>query len=252
MLIFAAGTSVLLAQTPWTTNGVLSGKQAVSASLGFASVGSIEGGRAPFSFLYHFEIPQVSATAGFQYNNDNTDFNWDTADIFVNGIYFLPFDWKHVRLGVGALYHAGWLSDISFQSDILVGGYASFNFFRFYVNLNAAWLEQILTIPSLPKDYRTFDQSDFAVSIFIGAKLLDNFSAEIGVASYEMYRYNLFLNPTFSFALRYQFNTLFFEGKPIEGRIFAGLSTVTRYTDMFTLSGHIVNTATTFTVGYTF
>jgi hypothetical protein len=207
---------------------------------------------APVSLLYHFEIPQVSATAGFQYNDDNTDFDWDTYDIVLNGVYFLPFNWKHVRLGVGGVYHAGFLKQTSVQNDILLGAYAAFTFSYFYVNLNAAFYENILTVYSLPKDDQTFTQNDFAVSIFFGAKLQDNLSAEIGVSSYEMYRYNLFLNPSFSFSLRYQFNRLFFEGKPVEGRIFTGFSTLARYTDMFTLSGHIVNTLTTFTVGYTF
>ncbi|GHT84678.1 hypothetical protein FACS1894137_08020 [Spirochaetia bacterium] len=251
-LLLITGVNILFAQTTWTTNGVYSGSQNISASLGFAGVGSITGGRLPVSLLYHFEIPRVSATAGFQYNNDNTNFDWDTSDIALNGIYFLPFNWKHVRLGVGGVYHAGFLKETSVQNDILLGAYSTFTFSYFYVNLNASWYENILTIYSLPKEYQTFAQSDLAVSIFIGAKLLDNFTAEIGVSSYEMYRYNLFLNPSFSVSLRYQFNRPFFEGKPMDGRIFAGLSTLARYSDMFTLSGHIVNTLTTITVGYTF
>jgi hypothetical protein len=252
MLLLAMGAATLVAQTTWTTNGVYSGKHNLFASLGLASVGSLTGGSAPVSLLYHFETPQVSATAGFQYNDDNTDFNWDTYDIVLNGVYFLPFNWNHVRLGVGGVYHAGFLAQTSLQNDILLGAYAIFNFSYFYVNLNAAWYDNIVTVYSLPEEYRTFAQSDFAMSVFIGAKLLDNFSAEIGISSYEMYRYNLFFNPSFSFSLRYQFNTLFFEGKPVEGRIVAAFSTVARYTDMFTLSGHTVNTVTTFTVGYTF
>jgi hypothetical protein len=224
----------------------------VSFSLGFASEGSLTGGRVPFSLLYHFEIPQVSATAGFQFNNDNTDFDWDTYDIALNGVYFLPFKWKYVRLGVGGVYHAGFLKQTSVQNDFLLGAYVAFHFSHFYVNLNAAFYENILTVYSLPVGNQTIAQSDFAVSISIGAKLLDNLSAEIGISSYEMYRYNLFLNPSFSFSLRYQFNRLFFEGKPLAGRIFAGVSTLVRYTDMFTLSGHIVNSVTVFTVGYTF
>ncbi|GHU85901.1 hypothetical protein FACS189473_5140 [Spirochaetia bacterium] len=252
MLLLATGVSMLSAQTTWTTNGVYSGKQSLSASLGLASVGSITGGRAPVSLLYHFEIPSVSASGGFQYNDDNTDSNWDTYDIVLNGVYFFPFNWKHVRLGVGGVYHAGFLNQTSLQNDILLGAYTTFTFSRFYVNLNAAWFGNMLTVYSLPKEYQTFFQNDLGVSIFIGAKLLENFSAEIGISTYEMYRYNLFLNPSFSFALRYQFNRPFFEGRPIEGRIFAAFSTLARYTDMFTLSGHIVNTLTTFTVGYTF
>jgi hypothetical protein len=252
VLFLTMGVSSLFAQTTWTTNGVYSGKQSLSATLGFASPGSETGGRLPVSLLYHLEVPRVSATAGFQFNNDNTDFDWDTSDIVLNGIYFLPFNWKHVRLGVGGVYHAGFLKDISVQNDILAGAYATFTFSHFYVNFNGAFYENILTVYSLPENYRTFTQSDLAVSIYFGAKLLDNFSAEMGISSYEMYRYNLFLNPTFSFSLRYQFNRLFFADKPVEGRMFTGLSTLARYTDMFTLSGHIVNTVTTFTVGYTF
>jgi hypothetical protein len=252
LLPLATSASVLFAQTPWTTNGVYSGKQSLSASFGFAGVGSLTGGRAPVSLLYHFETPIVSATAGFQHNDDHTDFDWDASDIFLNGVYFLPFNWKHVRLGVGGLYHAGFLKEISVQNDILLGAYATFSFSAFYVNISHAWYENILTVYSLPEEHQTFAQSDLAVSLSIGAKLLDNFSAEIGVSSYEMYRYSLFLNPSFSFSLRYQFNRLFFDGKPVEGRIFAGFSRVARYTDMFTLSGHMVNAVTTFTVGYAF
>ncbi|GHU96912.1 hypothetical protein FACS189483_01300 [Spirochaetia bacterium] len=251
MLFLAAGVTTLAAQTTWTTNGVYSGKQSLSASLGLAGGGSVTGGSAPVSLLYHFETPRVSATAGFQYNDDNTDFNWDTYDIVLNGIYFLPFDWKHVKLGVGGAYHAGFLAQTSLQNDILLGAYATFSFSYFYVNLNAAWYDNMVTVYALPKEYQTFAQSDFAVSVFIGAKLLENFSAEIGISSYEMYRYNLFLNPSFSFSLRYQFNRIFFKDTPVEGRIVAAFSTVARYTDMFTLSGHLVNTVTTFTVGYT-
>jgi hypothetical protein len=45
MLFLTMGVSSLFAQTTWTTNGVYSGKQS------------------------------LSATAGFQFNNDNTDFD---------------------------------------------------------------------------------------------------------------------------------------------------------------------------------
>jgi hypothetical protein len=250
LISFMAGLlfsgTALFGQTTWTTNGVLQGKHTLSASLGMVSAGGVEEGKAPFGLSYHFEVPSTALSAGVQFNKDTTDLTF-------NGVYF-PLNTAHIRLGAGALYHAGWLTDtlfdtglISFQSDFFVGAYATVNFWLLYLNANVAWFEQIITVPSLPKDYRNFGQSDLALSIFLGARLLDNLSAEIGVSSYEMYRYNLFFNPAFSFAARYQFQSTLFAG-----RLFAAFSTTVRYSDMFTLSGHVINTVTTFSAGYSF
>jgi hypothetical protein len=248
-IIIALAAPLLFAQTTWTTNGVFSGKQAVSASLGMYSPGIIEQGQFPLSLRYRFEIPRVSAAGSFQFSED-------TQDLVLNGIYF-PLNTAHFRVGAGALYHAGWFQDtiehelISFQSDIFLGAYATINFWRMYLNIHMGWFEQIITIPALPQEFGTFGQSDMAMSIFLGGKLLDNFSVELGISSYELYRYHLFFNPVFSISLRYQFQTPFFEGKTLEGRIFAELSNAVRYSDMFTLSGHVEYTATTISIGYT-
>jgi hypothetical protein len=53
-------------------------------------------------------------------------------------------------------------------------------------------------------------------------------------------------------SLRYEFQTLRFAGKKMQGRFFAELSSAVRYSDMFTLSSHIEDTSTTFSFGYTF
>ncbi|MDR1072789.1 MAG: hypothetical protein LBL45_03845 [Treponema sp.] len=240
--------SSLSAQTTWTTNGVFSGKQAVSASLAMYSAPLIEKGQFPLSARYRFEIPQVSAMGAFQFSED-------TQDIVLNGVYF-PLNTPRFRVGAGASYHGGWFEmdgDLaSFQSDIFLGAYATINFWRMYLNIHVGWFEQIITVPALSAEYDTFAQSDMAASLFIGGKLLDNFSAELGVSSYELYRYHLFFTPAFSLALRYEFQTPRFQDKALEGRIFAELSTSVRYSDMFTLSGHVEYSATTITIGYTF
>jgi hypothetical protein len=240
--------SPAFAQTPWTANGVFSGKQAVSVSFAMYSAPLIENGRFPLSARYRFEIPRVSATSAFQFSED-------TQDIVLNGIYF-PLTVPHFRVGAGALYHGGWFEKedelVSFQSDILLGVYATFDFWRMYLNLYAGWFEQIITIPALPKEYDTFAQNDIAASLFLGGKLLNNFSAELGIASYDLYRYHQFLDPVFSASLRYEFRTLYLQNKPLEGRIFAELSTAVRYVDMFNLSGQIGYRITTITIGYTF
>ncbi|MDR2193113.1 MAG: hypothetical protein LBP19_01375 [Treponema sp.] len=245
--LFVAVSS-LCAQTTWTTNGVFSGTQAVSASFALYSAPLIEKGRFPLSVRYRFEIPRVSATGAFQFSED-------TQDIVLNGVYF-PLVIPHVRVGAGALYHGGWFEMegelVSFQSDILLGAYATFDFWRMYLNLHVGWFEQIITIPALPQEYDTFAQSDMAISLFLGGKLLDNFSAELGIASYELYRYHLFFNPALSIALRYEFQTPRLQGRALEGRIFAELSTAVRYSDMFTLSGHVEYSVTTLTIGYAF
>ncbi|MDR2537350.1 MAG: hypothetical protein LBC46_03485, partial [Treponema sp.] len=229
MVLFAAVVaSSLFAQTTWTTNGVLSGKQAVSTSFAMYSAPLIEEGQFPLSARYRFEIPRVSAMGAFR-------FSGDTRDIVLNGIYF-PLNAPRFRAGAGALYHGGWFEMdgelISFQSDIFLGAYATINFWRMYLNVHIGWFEQIITIPALPPGYETFAQSDMALSLFIGGKLLDNFSAELGVASYELYWYHLFLDPAFSLSLRYEFQTPRLQGKALEGRVFAELSTSVRYSDM--------------------
>jgi hypothetical protein len=248
LLFLPLAASSLFAQTTWTANGVFSGKQAVSASFAMYSAPLIEKGQFPLSARYRFEIPQASATGAFQFSED-------TQDIVLNGVYF-PLTIPHFRVGAGALYHGGWFEMegdlISFQSDIFLGAYATFDFWCMYLNLHIGWFEQILIIPALPQEYATFAQSDMAVSLFLGGKLLDNFSAEVGIASYELYRYHLFFNPVFSVALRYEFQTPRWQGTALEGRIFAELSTAVRYSDMFTLSGHVEYSATTISIGYTF
>jgi hypothetical protein len=245
--IFLAISSVF-AQTPWTVNGVFSGEQVVSVSFAMYSAPLIENGRFPLSAQYRFEIPRVSATGAFQFGED-------TQDVVLNGIYF-PLTVPHFRVGAGALYHGGWFEKedelVSFQSDILLGVYATFDFWRMYLNLYAGWFEQIIIIPALPEKYDTFAQNDIAASLFLGGKLLDNFSAELGVASCDLYRYHQFLDPVFSASLRYGFHTLYLRDKPLEGRIFVELSTAVRYADMFNLSGHIGYRVTTITIGYTF
>ncbi|MDR0556535.1 MAG: hypothetical protein LBG43_01490 [Treponema sp.] len=248
VLCAVLAASPLFAQTTWTTNGVFSGKHALSASLAMYSAPLIEEGQFPLSVRYRFEIPRVSATGAFQ-------FSGDTQDIALNGVYF-PLNTPRFRVGAGALYHGGWFEMdgdlVSFQNDIFLGAYAVINFWRMYLNVHVGWFEQIITVPALPPGYETFAQSDMAFSLFIGGKLLDNFSAELGVASYELYRYHLFFTPAFSLALRYEFQTPRFQDKALEGRIFAELSTLARYSDMFTLSGHVEYSATTLTIGYTF
>jgi hypothetical protein len=248
--VLALAGQIVCAQTIWTTNGVLSGKQSVSGSLGMVSAGSIEKGRFPLSLRYHFEIPQVSAVGGFQYNND-------AVDLAMSGVYF-PLNTAHFRVGAGALYHAGWFLDvedkylISFQNDFMIGAYSTINFWLMFLNIDIGFLGQTITIPALPKAYNTIFQPDMFASIHLGGKLLPNLSAELGIASYDLYHYNLFLNPLLSFALRYEFQTRYFKEKPLEGNIFACFSTSVRYSDMFTLSGHIEYVTTTFTVGYSF
>jgi hypothetical protein len=240
--------SSVFAQTPWTSNDVLSGKHAVSASFAMYSATIIENRRFPLSARYRFEIPRTAVSGAFQ-------FGTDTQDVVLNGIYF-PLAVPHFRVGAGILYHGGWFEMdgelVSFQSDILPGVYAAFDFWRMYLNLHAGLLEQIITVPALPSGYRTFAQSDMAASLFLGGKLLDSFSAELGIASYELYRYPLFLNPVFSASLRYEFQTPRRRGKALEGRIFAELSTATGYSDIFNLTSHAEYCVTTITVGYTF
>jgi hypothetical protein len=239
--------SSVFAQTPWTGNDVLSGKHAVSASFAMYSAPLIENRRFPLSARYRFEIPRAAVTGAFQ-------FGGDTQDVVLNGIYF-PLIVPHFRFGAGALYHGGWFEmdgePVSFQSDILLGVYATFNFWRMYLNLHTSWFEQIITVPALPSGYGTFAQSDMAASLFLGGKLLDNFSTELGIASYELYRYPLFFNPVFSASLRYEFQTQR-RGKAFEGHIFAELSTAVGYSDMFNLTSHAEYRVTTITVGYTF
>jgi hypothetical protein len=247
LLAFFAVSSVF-AQTSWTGNGVFSGKHAVSASLATYSAPLIENRRFPLSARYRFEIPRAAVTGAFQFGED-------TQDIVLNGIYF-PLAVPHFRAGAGALYHGGWFEMdnelVSFQSDILLGVYATFDFWRMYLNLQAGWLEQIITVPALPPGYGTFAQSDMAASLFLGGKLLDNFSAELGIASWELYRYHLFLNPVFSASLRYEFQTPRRQGKALEGRIFAELSIAAGYSDIFNLTSHVAYSVTTITIGYTF
>ncbi|GHV70914.1 hypothetical protein AGMMS49928_20550 [Spirochaetia bacterium] len=193
-----------------------------------------------------------------QIKNEVEDYNHE--DLVVNAIYFLPFLPDRMRVGVGALYHVNWLNEtdenkkitrgISTTNDFLIGAYGIFNFWRMYANVNAAWFAGINTLTSLPGE--TLFQSDFAMAIFIGAHILDNFTAEIGVSSYQYYKYDLFLLPYFSFALRYEFLTEIFEGRAPAGHLFAEFAQTAHYTDFFILSGYLRNASSTFTIGYNF
>jgi hypothetical protein len=253
VLLFFFTASALAAQTTWTTNGVYSGTQSATATLGMVTPGYF-----PLSFQYKYEIPQLYASLGFQIKNEVEDYNHE--DLTLNVIYFLPFLPDRFHIGVGALYHVNWLNEtdenkkitraISTTNDIQVGAYATFNFWRMYANINLGWFGNINTLESLPDE--TLFQSDLAVSIYFGGHILDNFTAEIGVSSYQFYKYDLFFIPYFSFALRYEFLTELFEGRAPAGHLFAEFSQTAHYTDMFTLSGMLRNASTTFSIGYTF
>jgi hypothetical protein len=240
ILIFTG--AALFGQTTWTTNGVYSETQSASASLGMVTPGYF-----PIAFQYKFEIPQLYASLGFQIKNETTEYNHE--DIVLNAIYFLPFLPDRVRVGVGVLYHVNWMNetdenkkiirDISVTNDLQVGAYGTFNFWRMYANVNVGWFGNFNKLKSLPDE--TLFQSDLALSIFIGAHVLDNFTAEIGVSSYQFYKYDLFIVPYFSFNLRYEFLTELFAGKSYGGHLFAEFSGVAHYTDLFTLSGLLRN-----------
>jgi hypothetical protein len=253
-LVFA-GTALTasFAQTTWTTNGVYSGTQSATFSLGMVTPGYF-----PVAFQYKYETPRLYASLGFQIKDEIEDYNHE--DLTLNVIYFLPFMPDRVRVGVGALYHVNWLNEtdeakkitrgISTTNDIQVGAYGTFDFWRMYANVGLAWFGNINSLKSLPDE--TLFQSDFALAIYIGAHILDNFTAEIGVSSYQFYKYDLFLLPYFSFALRYEFLTELFEGKSPAGHLFAEFAQTAHYTDFFTLSGLLRNASSTFTIGYNF
>jgi hypothetical protein len=254
MLIFTVtALPALFGQTTWTSNGVSSGTQSATVTLGMITPGYF-----PVAFQYKYEIPRLYASLGFQIKNEAEDYNHE--DIALSVIYFLPFLPERFHVGVGALYHVNWLNEtdenkkitrgISATNDIQVGAYGTFNFWRMYANVNVGWFGNFTTLKSLP--HETLFQSDFALSIYIGAHILDNFTAEIGISSYQFYKYDLFFIPYFSFALRYEFLTELFEGKTPAGHLFAEFAHTAPSTDFFTLSGFLRNTSATFSIGYNF
>jgi hypothetical protein len=195
---------------------------------------------------------------GFQIKNEVEDYNHE--DLALNVIYFLPFLPDRFHVGFGASYHVNWLNEtdeekkfirgISTTNDIQVGAYATVNFWRMYANIDGGWFGNINNLKSLPDE--TLFQSDSYISIYIGGHVLDNFTAEIGVSTYQFYKYDLFLMPYFSFSLRYEFLTEFFEEKAPTGHLFAEFSQTAHYTDLFTFSGLLRNAGTTFSIGYNF
>jgi hypothetical protein len=245
---FGVRPFAVFAQTTWTSSNVYSGRQTLSLQLGLYSRDLLRQGMFPFSARYRYEVKRVSVSAGFQFTR------W-TQDLTVSAVWF-PYLKGHWRLGVGGFFHGGFLERyrtrrlISFQSDIFIGGYMSVTFWKMYLNFNAGFLEDILTIPALPAAFRNLNQNDLALSLFLGAKFQPNFSVEIGIASYEYYRINLFFNPVLSISLRYELPHLFFAGKKMAGRFLWELATFCRFSDAFTGSGHIDYTGTTVTVGY--
>ncbi|GMO15414.1 MAG: hypothetical protein Ta2A_25710 [Treponemataceae bacterium] len=244
-------TSVaLFAQTTWTTNGVYSAPHSATATLGMVTPGYF-----PLSLRYTFEAPRIFASLGFQVKNEVEDYNHE--DIALNAIYFLRLP-ERFRIGFGGTYHVNWMNEtdedkhithlISTTQDIQLGVYATVSFWRMYANVNALWFGTMQTLESLPG--RILFQSDSAVSVYLGGHVADNFTAEIGVSSYQFYKYDLHIAPYFSFALRYEFLTEYFAEKPLAGHLFAEFSQTAHYTDFFTLSGLLKNASSTFTVGY--
>jgi len=184
--------------------------------------------------VYKYADKYISGTVGLQYSIWTTDF-------VASGVWY-PLRFKKVKIGIGALYHFGRFSNIEYEHDFFLGTYLAYQpFEHFYVNADVSGTIKMSHIASLPREINMLRDNGVALSIQIGTVFAKQLRIEAVVSSYEMFRYHLFINPTFSLNTAYVFKNGFY----IE------VAMGVRYSDIFTLTSHVDNYFGLFSFGIT-
>jgi hypothetical protein len=208
---------------PWFSSDIFE-RHSIGTHININNGTGVELYRVAGDVMYRFEGDRLSGTAGVQCST------W-TTDIVTNGVWY-PLKFRKFKIGFGALYHFGRFRNVEYEHDFFLGTYLAFQpFEHFYINTDISGSIKITYIPSLPREFNTLRDNGLALSVHIGTVFAKRFRVEAVIASYEMFRYHLFLNPTFSLSTAYVFKNGFF----------AGLTMGVRYSDIFTLTSHVDN-----------
>jgi hypothetical protein len=208
---------------PWFSSEMFE-KHSIEVNVNVNNGTGVELYRTAGSAVYHYEGSSVSGTAGVQFSK------W-TTDITAQGVWY-PLKFRKVKFGFGALYHFGRFRNIEYEQDFFLGAYCAFQpNEHFYINTDVSGTIKITGIPSLPREFSRLRDNGLALSVGIGTVFARRFRVEVSIASYELFRYHLFLHPTFATSLEYVF----------ENGFYTGVTMGVRYSDIFTLTSHVDN-----------
>ena len=180
--------------------------------------------RTTAQFLYTFEVPSADVSAGMQMTSATFDFTSEGIWWFARG--------TRIRTGTGLVYHYLLLDNISATNDFMLSMYMQIRPFRpLMVDLNAGIQYKIDQVFAVKEEIPWLQNCNPAFRIRLCC-MLGQSELYSEIASYETFRYMLFLAPSFTFGALYRW----------PDGVWAGTELCVRYTDMMTLSAYYDST----------
>ncbi len=182
-----------------------------------------------FDLLYSYTHRYCQITAGLQTTSANTDGLLQAE--------FFPLNITRHRIGTGLTYHISALHDIGTEHDLLASG--SYHYTvpdRFILFLQSGYMHTWLRIPIPNYPTIVIENASMTAAFHLTGIIKKEWHIGFGMSSYELFRYPLFLNPSFNATLDYHSN-----GILLPQGLHVGLSCALRYSDLFTLSGYPEN-----------
>lgn len=137
---------------------------------------------------------------------------------------------ESIALGFGFLQHSGWFLGCGREHDFFGSLHTSFgSLARLNFSFDASYMYKYSVIPSIRSYVNNLVDKGLAFSLKFQKEFKSSFLTYAGVSSYELFRYPLFLMPTYFFGFLYTHPS--------------GLTAKTqvniRYSDQFTLTSYI-------------
>ena len=201
-----------------------------------AIAANTDSGFEPYIFSvqlgYHFDAPSVSATEALHFARND-------IQSATEGIWW-PLTVRTVRLGVGGTVDVHFDIKFAFELNVLPGIYIEyFPFKKFLFSAHVNYLFKGRRIYSI-SDYEPFlINHSAAMGIRFHFFPGNGFCLYAGADSTELFRYSIFVAPTFNTGIMYRYGDFSFLGE-----------LNVRYIDFFTLSSAYEGTEIRFLMGW--
>ena len=171
----------------------------------------------------------VEATVGMQFTSANIDALFKAM--------YTPLNILRHKIGLGTTYHFSYLHNVGSIHDLLASveyAWTIPNTFIFFVQ--TGYLHQWIRVPVPHRRALMISQPSMTMAFHFTGIIKKEWYLGGGLSSYEIFRYPVFANPSFSIDLYYRS-----QGAHLPKGFYLGLEGILRYSDLFTFSGYPEN-----------